>query len=231
MTTEHTEGESTTREEVLRLVVERGPVRAAELAEALDLTSAAIRRHLSALEGAEQIRVQPEVAHGPRGRGRPAKRYIATSAAHVNLVDSYSRLAVQAIEQLRGTNGEDAVTEFAERRASDLVERYRDRVAAAGPDPESRTAALADLLREDGYAATSRPVGANLAIQLCQGHCPVQEIANAFPQLCEAETRAFSELLGVHVQRLATLAGGEHVCTTHVPVTIPPLGEGERTPS
>jgi hypothetical protein len=56
-----------------------------------------------------------------------------------------------------------------------------------------------------------------LGTQLCQGHCPVQRVAAQFPQLCEAEAEAFSRLLGVHVQRLATLAHGEHVCTTHVP--------------
>lgn len=230
MTTERLDVETNTRERVLRLVVEQGPVQAADLAGTLNLTSAAIRRHLSALEAEEQIRVQPEVVRGTRGRGRPAKRYVATSAAHTNLGDSYSRLAVQAIEQLRRSNGTEAVDEFAEQHAGELVSRYRERVAAAGSDPAARTVALAELLSQDGYAATSRPVGANLAVQLCQGHCPVQDIANVFPQLCEAETRAFSELLGVHVQRLATLASGEHVCTTHVPVTIPPRGEGERTP-
>jgi predicted ArsR family transcriptional regulator len=54
-------------------------------------------------------------------------------------------------------------------------------------------------------------------VQLCQGHCPVQHVATEFPALCEAETEAFSRLLGVHVQRLATLAHGDHVCTTFVP--------------
>ncbi len=38
-----------------------------------------------------------------------------------------------------------------------------------------------------------------------------------FPQFCQAETDAFSRLLGVHVQRLSTLARGQHVCTTFVP--------------
>lgn len=54
-------------------------------------------------------------------------------------------------------------------------------------------------------------------VQLCQGHCPVQHVAQEFPQFCEAETEAFARLLGVHVQRLATLAGGGHACTTYVP--------------
>jgi hypothetical protein len=45
----------------------------------------------------------------------------------------------------------------------------------------------------------------------------VQHIASSFPALCDAETDVISDLLGVHVQRLATLAGGAHVCTTFVP--------------
>jgi predicted ArsR family transcriptional regulator len=71
----------------------------------------------------------------------------------------------------------------------------------------------------------STQAGNSSGKQLCQGHCPVQHVATQFPQLCEAETQAFSELLGVHVQRLATLAHGEHVCTTHIPLalTVPDL--------
>ena len=55
------------------------------------------------------------------------------------------------------------------------------------------------------------------AIQLCQGHCPIQDVAAQFPEFCEAEAKVFSELLDVHVQRLSTLAAGGHVCTTHIP--------------
>jgi hypothetical protein len=47
----------------------------------------------------------------------------------------------------------------------------------------------------------------------------VQHVAAEFPQFCDAETDAFSRLLGVHVQRLATLAHGEHVCTTFIPLS------------
>ncbi len=46
-------------------------------------------------------------------------------------------------------------------------------------------------------------------------------VATEFPELCEAETRAFAELLGTHVQRLATIARGDATCTTHVPLGLP----------
>ena len=113
--------------------------------------------------------------------------------------------------------GEGAVRRFADARARQLTARYRPAVESAGDDPGDRALALAGGLTADGYAASTRPLAGNAGTQLCQGHCPVQGVAAAFPQLCEAEAQAFSELLGVRVTRLATLAHGEHVCTTHVP--------------
>ncbi len=53
--------------------------------------------------------------------------------------------------------------------------------------------------------------------QLCQQHCPVSHVAHEFPQLCEAETEAIGRVLGRHVQRLATIAHGDGVCTTCIP--------------
>ena len=58
--------------------------------------------------------------------------------------------------------------------------------------------------------------------QLCQQHCPVSHVAHEFPQLCEAETEAIGRVLGRHVQRLATIAHGDGVCTTCIPTRPEP---------
>ena len=85
-----------------------------------------------------------------------------------------------------------------------------------------RVQALAEALSADGYAASAGPapaIGGSRAEggeQLCQHHCPVAHVAAEFPQLCEAETEAFGRLLGTPVQRLATIAHGDGICTTHV---------------
>ena len=120
---------------------------------------------------------------------------------------------------MRDTAGPEAVRAFADQRMSALEARCAAQVDAAGDDPRARTEALVSALRSEGYAASARTVGDDVVVglQLCQGHCPVQHVAAEFPELCEAETDAFSRLLGVHVQRLATLAQGDHVCTTFVP--------------
>lgn len=211
-----------TRQTVLDLIVEKGPVTAAHLAKILSLTTAAVRRHITALESAQMIAVYETCGHAKRGRGRPARHYVATGKGREGLSEDYSKLASRALGFIEQLAGPDGIDTFAAAHSRDIERRYAPLIKEAGPDPRARARALADALTADGYAATVREVGnGSFAVQLCQGNCPVQEVAGEFPQLCEAETQAFSRLLDVHVQRLATLADGEHVCTTSVPIVLP----------
>ena len=225
--------ESRTRDRVLQAISERGPITAGVLAEQLGLTAAAVRRHLDNLVELGLI-TSREAAAGNRGRGRPARAYVVSDAGHQALDSDYDHLATEALRFLADAAGEEAVTRFAQQRVAELEERYAAELAEAGPDRQARTAALVQALTRDGFAATARPIGTRepTGIQLCQGHCPVKHVAEEFPQLCQAETDAFSRLLGVHVQRLATLAHGDHVCTTFVPTpTVPPRGDVAPGPS
>lgn len=220
------EADARTRDRVARAVGERGPVTATELAGLLGITPAAVRRHLERMLADGLVSARETAPHGPRGRGRPARGFVLTDAGHASMTSAYDDLASSALRFLAEREGRSAVEAFARARVAELERRYAPSVEAAGDDVRSRTQALATALSGDGYAASTRPVASGTpaaAAQLCQGHCPVQHVAAEFPELCEAETEAFSRLLGVHVQRLATLAHGEHVCTTHVPVP-PPVG-------
>ena len=221
--------DANTRQQVLDLVVEKGPVTASAIARILGLTTAAVRRHITILMESGEIAAHEPGTVAKRGRGRPARHYIATERAHMHLADGYSDLAVKALRHLGQVGGEEAVDSFAAARSREIERRYAPIVRDAGKDPRVRAQALADALTQDGYAATVREIAnGTFAVQLCQGHCPIQHVAGDFPQLCDAETQAFSRLLDVHVQRLATLAGGEHVCTTHIPVGMPTIRPGAR---
>jgi predicted ArsR family transcriptional regulator len=219
--------DGTTRRRVLELIATEGPVTAAELASTLGLTSAAVRRHLGLLEDDGKISVHDAGTASGRGsgqRGRPARRYVVGAGGQAELSGAYSEIAAQALRYLRQAAGESAVAAFAADRYAAVVSRYAPLLSQA--DPQSRAEQLAELLSADGYAASVRPVvGHSRAmlptVQLCQGHCPIQHVAEEFPELCEAETRAFSQLLGTHVQRLATIAGGAHACVTNIPLTTP----------
>lgn len=208
-----------TRERVSRTVLTRGPVTAAQLSAELGVTPAAVRRHLDALAADGLVRQAP-LAAGSRGPGRPARGWVATEAAHAAEPGAYDDLATAALAALERELGRGALERFAQARADELEARHREQVEAAGTAPAARAGALAQGLTGDGYAARAAVVGARHThqpgVQLCQGHCPVQSVAARYPELCEAETAAFSRLLGVPVRRLATLAAGHHACTTHV---------------
>lgn len=212
------EEDVSTRQRILRLIVEEGPISAVQLADGLDLTPAGVRRHVGVMLAAGEIAEHD--APGPRRvqRGRPPRRYVATARGQAALSSAYADLAVAALAFLEQAGGTDAVRGFAEARAAELRSRHGAAVARAGDDVAARVDALAAGLASDGYAASVRPLPTGVAVQLCQGHCPVQAVAARYPQLCEAEAQLFSDLLGVHVQRLSTLASGGHVCTTHVPL-------------
>ena len=64
------EADNSTRERVVRSVLEHGPSTARELAERLALTPAAIRRHLSALLEEGILGSREQRIYGARGRPR-----------------------------------------------------------------------------------------------------------------------------------------------------------------
>jgi predicted ArsR family transcriptional regulator len=217
------EDDQSTRHRVARSILVEGPSTAAALGERLDLTPAAVRRHLDQLvaEGAVEAREPRPQAH--RGRGRPAKVFALTEHGREGFDQQYDDLAVQALRFLRETGGEDAVRTFAQQRVAFIEERF-GAVATARPEL-SPVEVLASVLTDEGYAAAVRGLPV-VGEQLCQQHCPVSHVAHEFPQLCEAETEAIGKVLGRHVQRLATIAHGDGVCTTCIP--DPPTSSNQK---
>jgi predicted ArsR family transcriptional regulator len=202
-----------TRTRVARTILELGPSTAAVLAQHLDLTPAAVRRHLDHMLETGTVEARDQRVRGTRGRGRPAKVFALTAVGRDQFEQRYDDLAAQALRFLSRTGGEEAVAAFARDRVLELEQRVLG-LQDERPDL-SPSEALAAAMREGGYAASvhAGPVGE----QLCQQHCPVAHVAGEFPQLCEAETEMISRVLGRHVQRLATIAHGDGVCTTSIP--------------
>ena len=208
-----------TRREIVRLLMESGSITAAEISAKLGISAAGVRRHLDVLEDGGDAESHPAAAWQHVGRGRPAKRYRLTAAGRAKLQHTYDDLASAAMRQLREIGGDEAVRAFARRRIDTILAG----VSAADADEIADAAdQVADALSQAGYATTTTKVGGPVGgIQICQHHCPVSHVAEEFPELCEAEQQAISEVLGTHVQRLATIVNGDCACTTHVPLNLP----------
>lgn len=208
-----------TRSAIVQLLLESGPITAGEIGERLGISAAGVRRHLEALLDAGEAQSSAAAAWQHNGRGRPARRYRLTAAGRAKMGHAYDDLAVAAMRQLREIGGDDAVRTFARRRIDGILSGVTEGPHDVDSDVEATVDRVAGALTTAGYAATTTQVSGPIhGIELCQHHCPVSHVAEEFPELCEAEREAFAEVLGTHVQRLATIVNGDCACTTHVPL-------------
>lgn len=211
---EYTESDDrSTRQRVVDSILQHGPSTARQLAERLTLTPAAIRRHLTPLLAEGTLADAEQRVYGARGRGRPSKIFSLTDVGRADFHHTYDALAIAAMRRLQEAAGPEAVRGLAAERLHGIEVKFHELQAEDPAKPAVEV--LKETLAENGYAPVVRPVASG--DQLCQHHCPVAHVAAEFPILCEVETALFSRLLGTHVQRLATIAHGDGVCTTHVP--------------
>lgn len=193
-------------ERVARVLLTRGAATVSELAHELGLSPQAIRRSLGALEEVGFVQAHDRAPFGPgpqKRRGRPSASFSLTTQGRNALNQSYDDLALESLKFIEENFGREAVRTFAAERAH--------RIITGKSIPE-----LVDALNSEGYEATFEQ--AAISGQLCQHHCPVVDAAKAYPELCEEETRALGESLGTHPTRLATLALGDAICTTLIPL-------------
>jgi predicted ArsR family transcriptional regulator len=219
---EHQPGEDIrTRDAIARSILENGPSTASTLSKRLALTPAGIRRHLDLLVADGILEARDPRVGSTRGRGRPSKVFLMTDEGRSQFEHSYDDLAVAALKFMATHSGDHLVTAFAESRAEDIERKATPYLAKRA----KKIDALATFLTEQGYAASVEKRGTGE--EICQHHCPIAHVAAQYPQLCEAETQAFSRLLGTHVQRLATIAHGDGVCTTYIPQLTTTAGKAQ----
>ena len=210
-----------TRDAIARSILENGPSTASTLSKRLALTPAGIRRHLDLLVGDGILEARDPRVGSTRGRGRPSKVFLMTDDGRSQFEHTYDDLAVAALKFMAAQSGDHLVTAFAESRAEDIERKATPYLAKR----TKKIDALASFLTEQGYAASVEKRGSGE--EICQHHCPIAHVAAQYPQLCEAETQAFSRLLGTHVQRLATIAHGDGVCTTYIPQLTTTAGKAQ----
>lgn len=218
--TRSTEGD--TRRQIMLLLLKDGPVTASYVGKKLELSAAGIRRHLDIL--VEEGLTETVDRRPAGGRGRPAKHFRLTDAGRAHFGHAYDDLAADALDALRAVGGGEAVKQFAKTRFERMLADVAAIVAegeASGDseDVEATAKAVAAALDAHGYAATVTHAGKG--VQICQHHCPVSQVAAQHPEMCEAEQEVLAQLLGKHVQPLASIADGHGICTTNIPLVIP----------
>ena len=183
-----------TRQRVVRSILVNGPSTAAALADRLDLTPAAVRRHLDQLvDGGRSSRPASRAVYGTRGRGRPAKVFALTDSGRDGVrsrpTTTSRRSALRFLARDRGRRGRGRSSRPPSWRPS-REDRYRSvdpgRAAPGGPCRGAGRGADRRRLRRVGARAARR--ASSSASTTARSRTSPSE----FPQLCEAETEVFA---------------------------------------
>ena len=196
-----------TRERILVLLRRHGRLSAPRLADLLQLTTVGVRRHLALLERDGLVSATVEK---PR-RGRPTAHYRLTDAGLETFPRHYDEVAREVISFFKDRDAA-ALGQFLAWRNERLAASYADRVD--GATLTERAEALTEVLNEQGFMAEVEPAPGGL--RLCQHNCTVEHLAAELPDLCASEAKLFERLLGVPVEREATMAAGAARCVTRV---------------
>ncbi len=191
-----------------------------ELAERLQVSPQAVRRHLKDLETDGLI--VHEVLQA--GMGRPNYSYVLSQEGRDRFPDRYDDFAVSLLDTLAETVGADQMGSILRKQWERKAMEYRDHIGNGAL--KERVSKLVELRRAEGYMAEWHPIDANGAVIgsvqsesnpaarfiLTEYNCAIAHIAESFPSVCGHELEMFAAALDCRVERTHWLVNGEHRC-------------------
>ncbi len=202
-----------TRDEVVRLLAERGELTVAELAEEIGVSTGSVRRHIDLLvaDGLLVSRLERQP------RGRPVARYALSSQGEERIsAEHYQRLLARLSPALLRLSSE----EVSGQDGPALLDRVFDEVAQAVADDhqievtgrslEERVAQTARALSSEGILEDVEDAGDYYRLR--NSGCPFRSAASDTHACCSADRRTIELLLGAPVEQVTTVAAGGRVC-------------------
>lgn len=212
--------QSSTKQDILEYLLKHSQATAFELAETLDISPQAIRRHLKDLEADKLILLSSVQV----GMGRPQHIYQLSSQGrdrlnrltNDQLGDSYEQFAVSLLDTLAETVGRDQVSSILQKQWERKAQEYREQLGN-GSLPE-RVATLVELRKAEGFMAEYHLVDVTESSKgesfiITEHHCAISNVAESFPSICGHELEMFAAVLpDCTVERTHWIINGEHRC-------------------
>ena len=178
-----------TRDQILGLLKVNKQLTVSEMANQLDITEMAVRRHLNTLERDNII----STTLVRQAMGRPTNVYYLTKTGQEMFPRNYATLTVDLLRDLEDINGKEVVEQLFERRKERMKEKYGSRIMDHKTLDE-KIAELARLQNEQGYMVEwEKDTDGSYIFK--EYNCPISQIAKEYPVACECEQELFKELL------------------------------------
>jgi DeoR family suf operon transcriptional repressor len=201
---------NSTKQDILAYLLKQGQATAQELAEALEISPQATRRHLKDLEGENLIEHQSVQA----GMGRPNHLYQLSHQGRERFPNRYRDFAVSFLDALAETGGEEQIKAVLHKQWTRKAESYYQLLGTGSL--EDRINKLVQLRQAEGYMTELHLVeNSNSQAQfiLAEHNCAISEVAESFPSVCGHELEMFAAILpDCKVERTQWVNQGEHSC-------------------
>ncbi|TFH65380.1 MAG: ArsR family transcriptional regulator [Gemmatimonadales bacterium] len=210
------------RADIVRELKAAGGLAAREISCQLRLSANAVRHHLKELEAAGFVGHDRE--HRGGGVGAPTYVYRLTSDGEALFPSRYEDAVSRLLDHVVEKEGRAAAVEVLEARYRELADELRPILVDASP--AERWATVTRTLSDEGYMPEvhATTLGTHL---LVEHNCPIKQVAQRFPEVCEAEARFLAEVLEAHVTREAHISSGCGACEYQVgPVPLAGPGTG-----
>ena len=203
---------SSTRELVLKNLLNRQRCTINELAEAVQINPISVRHHIAKLE-AEGLVTSEEERHGV---GRPRRVYYLTDAGMEKFPSRYLALTMRLLEQLKGSVSEETLNKLFIQVASDMAEDHFAQMDMQTVRPEDRLALLQKILREEGFVIEIERIDEKYVIK--ETSCPYYHVGQEHPEVCIVDKTLISTVLDTPVEKITCMLDGDSICAYEVPV-------------
>lgn len=198
---------ATTRDLVLKTLLNRQKCTINELAEAVGINPISVRHHVTKLE-ANGLVTSDEERHGV---GRPRRLYFLTEEGIEQFPTRYLKLTVRLLSQLKETIPDPIVKGLFERIAADLIDELPQNIDLQSLSLEERLDVVQELLRSEGFTIRWEKKDGQYIIQ--ETSCPYYHVGQTHPEICTVDENLISNVLAVEVEKEKCILNGDNYCS------------------
>ena len=207
------------KQAILQVLRKHPSLTAQQLAERMDISVQAIRRHLKDLEDEGAI-ARESVSSG---MGRPQYLYDLTPAGLDRFPKHYDEFAVTFLSAMAERVGPEQMEEVLHEQWQQKASQYREKIGAGSL--RDRIASLAELRTQEGYMvdwyelddSDTRHEGPGSSdseqFVFSEYNCAISQVAESFPSVCGHELEMLQAVFSdSSVTRTHWMVGNEHQC-------------------
>lgn len=205
---------STTRDLILKTILNQKRVSINELAHAVGINPISVRHHIVKLE-AQQLVESEDERHGV---GRPRRVYFLTQTGLERFPTRYLDLTNRLLEQVKETFPQAIVANLFTEMGEAMASRHASDLQ--GLSMEDRLAILQEVLQHEGFTIEWEARGEEFYIK--ELNCPYYHIGQIHPEICSVDQTLISTFLSTPAIKTQCILDGDEHCT-YVVSNAPPF--------